>query len=239
MERTGGQSLKELHELYLRLRETQDAVDRGPRQVKARQNIAQQKQVDLDALKQKQKSLKMAADQKSLQLKTNEAKILDLKSKLNQASSNKEFDILKNQIAADSMSNSVLEDEILDSLEKVDQAQAQCKQAELELGTANSEEARVAKEVAAASAGLQSQIASLQASIAELEKLIPGDISNQYRRLVQAHGAAAFAEVEGSTCTACYVSIPPQQFVVLKTGQIVICKTCGKLQYVRPDEGKA
>ena len=103
MERTGGQNLKDLHDLYLRLRETQDAVERGPRQVKARQQIVQQKQADLEALKQKQKSLKMAADQKALQLKSNEAKIIDLKSKLNQASSNKEFDILKNQVAADTM----------------------------------------------------------------------------------------------------------------------------------------
>ena len=235
MERTGRHNLKDLHELYLRLREVQDALDRGPRQVKARQQIVQQKQTDLEAHKQKQKSLKMAADQKSLQLKTNEAKILDLKSKLNQASSNKEYDILKNQVAADSMANSVLEDEILDSLEKVDQAQVQNQQLDKELATAKTEEARVAKEVSETAPKLQAQVVEIQASIAEVEKTLPGEVSALYRRLVQAHGSNAFAEVEGSTCTACYVSIPPQQLVILKTGQIVFCKTCGKLQYLKQE----
>ena len=111
----------------------------------------------------------------------------------------------------------------------------QCQQAEQDLVTAKSEEARVSKEVAAAAAGLQSQISTTQASIAELEKLIPGDISLNYKRLVQTHGAAAFAAVEGSTCTSCYVSIPPQHHVILKTGQSVVCKTCGKLQYVQQE----
>lgn len=235
MERTGGMILRELHKLHQQLREVQSSLDRGPRLLKARQQATQQKQAELDAHKQKHKSLKMAADQKSLQLKTNEAKISDLKSKLNQASSNKEYEILKNQIAADSMANSVLEDEILNSLEKVDEAQGETGKIDKELATAKSDEARVAQEVAAAAPGLQKQIAECQAAIAESERTLPGDISLIYRRLIQAHGSDAFAEVEGTNCTACYVSVPAQQLMILKTGQIVICKTCGKLQYLRQE----
>jgi hypothetical protein len=232
MERTGGVSVNELHKLYQQFQEVQDTLERGPRLHKGRQQATLQKQAELEAHKQKQKLLKMAADQKSLQLKTNEAKILDLKGKLNQASSNKEFEILKNQIAADTMSNSVLEDEILNSLEKVDEAQVQAAKIDKELISAKADEARIAQEVAAAAPGLQKQAAELQATIAEAEKRLPVEISALYRRLIQAHGAGAFAEVEGSTCTACYVSVPPQHLMVLKTGQVIMCKTCGKMQYL-------
>lgn len=228
----GGASLKQLHLLHQQLQELQETLDRGPRQVKVRGQIVTQKQADVEAQKQKYKSLRMLADQKSLQLKSNEAKLGDLKVKLNQASSNKEFDSLRNQIAADTMSTSVLEDEILDTLEKVDEAHQQIGKLDQELATSKSEHARITAEVEAAAPGLKAQVAATQAKIAEKERELPGDIANQYKRLVQAYGPAAFAPVEGSLCTSCYVNIPPQQFVILKTGQIVICKTCGKLQYV-------
>ena len=72
-------------------------------------------------LKEKLLELRKSADGKSLQLKSNEAKNLDLTAKLNAASSNKEYEIISSQIEADKMANSVLEDEILEALDKVDQ----------------------------------------------------------------------------------------------------------------------
>ena len=67
--------------------------------------------------------MRVAADQKQLQLKAGEEKIKDLKRKLNAAASNREYQILKEQIAADDMAKSVLEDEIIEALEKIDQFQ--------------------------------------------------------------------------------------------------------------------
>ena len=120
--------LKRLHELHLRLQELQQQLEHGPRQVKARQQILASKQAEIDAFKAELKQARMLADQKNLQLKTNESKIADLKAKLNQATSNREFDIIRSQIDADMMANSVLEDEILEVLEKVDQIQQKIEQ---------------------------------------------------------------------------------------------------------------
>jgi predicted nucleic acid-binding Zn-ribbon protein len=223
--------LAELHRLHLQLREVQEQIDRGPRQLKARQQALQQKQADLEAQRQKQKALKLAADQKSLQLKSNEAKIDDLRVKLNQASSNREFDIIRAQIDADKMANSVLEDEILDALEKVDAAQKAVRQLESALATATSEEARLAGEIGAALPGLDARKAELQQALATVERRLPGDVLPQYRRLVQAHGAAALAELDGSTCSSCYVSLPAQVAMQVRAGQIIFCKTCGRLLY--------
>jgi hypothetical protein len=54
----------------------------------------------------------------------------------------------------------------------------------------------------------------------------------QYRRLAQAHGAAALAEVDGSTCSSCYVSLPQQMVMQVRDGQALFCKTCGRLLYM-------
>lgn len=226
--------LAELHRLHLQLREVQEQLDRGPRLLKARQQVTQQKQADVEAQRQKQKTLRLAAEQKSLQLKSNEAKIDDLRAKLNQASSNREFDIIRAQIDADKMANSVLEDEILDALEKVDTAQIAVRQLEEELAAAKTADARLAAQIESSLPGLDARTAELKQALATVEARLPADVVPQYSRLVQAYGAAALAEVEGSTCTSCYVSLPPQMVVSVKTGVIVTCKTCGRFLYQAP-----
>ncbi len=52
-------------------------------------------------------------------------RIVDLEGKLNTAASNREFSLLKEQIAADEQANSVLSDEILEALEQLDLMQDQ------------------------------------------------------------------------------------------------------------------
>lgn len=236
MDNRVGNGLTELHRLLLALQEVQEQIDRGPRQLKVRQQTVVQKQADLEAQKQKYKSLRMNADQKSLQLKSNEAKIGDLKGKLNQAQSNREFDIIRAQIEADTVANSVLEDEILDSLEKVDGAHIAIKKLEEEVAHAKSEESRITAEIAAALPGIQARQAELNTAIVSAETRLPDEIKTPYRRLVQAYGAAALAHVDGNTCTSCYVSLPPQMVMQVRSGQTMFCKTCGRLLYMRPEE---
>ncbi len=62
---------------------------------------------------------------KQLQLREREARIKDLQVKLNTCSSNREYQALKEQIAADQQANSVLSDEILEALERIDVLQAE------------------------------------------------------------------------------------------------------------------
>ena len=62
----------------------------------------------------------MAVDKKQLQLKTGEDKVKDLRYKLNASTSNREYQALLEQIAADEMANSVLADEILEGLDACD-----------------------------------------------------------------------------------------------------------------------
>jgi predicted nucleic acid-binding Zn-ribbon protein len=234
MEKSADNGLAELHRLHLAAKEVQEQIERGPRQLKVRQQNTAQKQSELEAQKQKHKALRVNADQKSLQLKSNEAKIGELKVKLNQAASNREFDIIRAQMEADTVANSVLEDEILDVLEKVDAAHLAIKKLEEEVAQAKADETRAQSEISAAQPGREARLAELQKAIANAESRLPEDILGPYRRLVQAYGAAALAEVDGTTCTSCFVSLPPQMVMRVRSGEAVFCKTCGRLLYMPP-----
>jgi len=226
--------LQQLHLLHLQLKEVLDALDRGPKQIKAKQQFVAQRAAELEGQREKQKKLKVSLDQANLQLKSNESKLDQLKGKLNAANSNKEYEVFTAQIEADTMAKSVLEDEILGMLDKLDESKGLVAAAEKNLESAKADEAKLTAEVSAAEAGLKSKVADLQEKIRQSESVIPGDIQGQFRRMVAQNGADAFAEVDGDVCTGCYVGLPPQTFVELKTGKVLFCKSCGRLMYLRP-----
>jgi predicted nucleic acid-binding Zn-ribbon protein len=228
-QRTNG--VKELHRLHLQLREVQEQLERGPRQLRARQQITLQKQTDLENARQALKSAKIAVDQKNLQLKSCENKLGELKGKLNGATSNREYDALRKEIDADEMAKSVLEDEIIAALEKVDAAQIAIKKVELDFAAAQAEEKRFGAEQGASEAPLRNRLTELETAVTAAETCLPPDAATMYRRLVQKHGADALAQVDGNICSACYVALPPQLMVQLNAGQIIFCKTCGRLVY--------
>jgi predicted nucleic acid-binding Zn-ribbon protein len=229
--------LKRLHELHLRLQELQQQLEHGPRQVKARQQILAKKQAEVDTLKAELKQVRVLADQKNLQLKTNESKIADLRVKLNQATSNREFDIIRSQIDADTMANSVLEDEILEVLEKVDQFQQKIAKAEGEANQTAADIRKFAGEVESTAPQLRSKATEIEGSLREAEKILPDSTMAMYRRLVLAHGAGALAYVEGKSCSACNEILSPNYIVELNMGKFIFCRSCGRLLY-RPVEGE-
>lgn len=226
--------LQQLHLLHLQLKEVLDALDRGPKQIKAKQQYVAQRAAEVEGQKERQKKQKLTLDQANLQLKSNEAKLDQLKAKLNSANSNKEYEIFSSQIEADTVANSVLEDEILGLLDKLDEGKGQIAEAEKILEAAREDEKKLTGNITAAEPGLKAKVADLQEQIRQSESVIPDDIKGQFRRLVQSNGADAFAEVEGDVCTGCFVMLPPQSFVELKRGKVMFCKSCGRLLYQRP-----
>ena len=227
--------LKRLHELHIRLQDINKQLEHGPRQVKARQQILAKKQAEVDALKAELKQTRMLADQKNLQLKTNESKIEQLRGKLNQATSNREFDIIKSQIDADTMANSVLEDEILEVLEKVDQHQQKIKQIDDDAAQTPADVRRVAQEVETMAPKLRGAghraADGTRGSREDPALDCDGDLSPA-RAGTRRRGAGDGRDI--SACTACFEILTANYLVELNTGKFLFCRSCGRLLY-RPE----
>jgi predicted nucleic acid-binding Zn-ribbon protein len=220
---SAGTNFAVLHRLHLALHEVQEQLTRGPRQVKAREQLVLQADTDLTTKRDQFKQLRVTSDRKSLDLKTNEAKIADLRGKLNACSSNREFDIIKGQIEADTVANSVLQDEILELLETIDGAHAGIKEAEQKVAKARDELKRFSDQFATDSAGLKSKSDELLTQIKQSESGLGGDLAEKYRRLVEAHGAEAMAPCEAGICGNCHVQVTPQNKVRLNSGNVIFC----------------
>jgi len=213
------------------LSDLRERLARGPKQIQAREAHVAKLQQDLGKLHDNAKSCRISADKKQLDLRTSENKIIELRTKLNACSSNKEYQALLDQIAAAEMANSVLSDEILEALEQIDGLDANVATAEEELITVGADLDKVRGELADAAVSIRADVARLEAELTSAEKSLPEDIKSGYDRIVKAKGQDALAAVDDDTCGGCYQQITANMQNDLALGRAVFCRSCGRLLY--------
>ena len=226
------ESLATLHRIHRQLADLRDRLERGPKQVKASEANVKKCEGELAQAKDAFKAAKLAGDEKQLQLKSREAKLADLTAKLNMAQSNKEYQLLKDQIAADKQANSVLADEILEALEKQDQLQAAIKIAEQNLTKTKDDMAKVRQRVGDQQQGLETELGRVTGELKAAEDLLHGDFKDNYLRLSRTLGADALAPTEGDSCGGCSQTFTTQTLNLLKLDKPVFCKSCGRMLYL-------
>jgi uncharacterized protein len=226
------EALSTLHRIHRQLADLRDRLQRGPKQIRVAEGTVKSSENGLAQAKENYKQAKMAADEKQLQLRQREARIKDLQVKLNTANSNKEYQLLKDQIAADSQANSVLSDEILEALERMDELQAAIKQADENLAKTKDELQKVRKRIEEQLQGLETELARVQQELNSAEDLLPEDFKAEYLRLAKSRGEDALAPVEGGTCGGCFQTLTPQTIDQLRLDRPIFCKSCGRLLYL-------
>lgn len=233
--KVNGALLRELHRIHIQRTDLRGRLERGPRQLNATQAACQQLQETLVTAKAELQRARINSDDKQLQLKSREARVTDLKNKLNGCSSNREYQALSEQIAADEQANSVLADEILEALEKIDELHAGVALLDGQSKQAKENADQVARRVADETSRLESELARVEAALADAESQLPADVRPEYRRVAEARGEEALAEVEGDFCGGCNQSVTPQMLNELSMALPVFCRTCGALLYTPED----
>ncbi|MFO0819396.1 MAG: phospholipase [Pirellulales bacterium] len=229
-------ALEELHRIHRQLTDVTERIASGPKQIKAAEAAVAKAEADLVSAKDLYKKTRLGADEKQLHLKQRESKLKDLQGKLNAAESNREYQLLKEQIAADEKANSVLTDEILEALENLDKRQADVKSAETSLAKIKMELERVKLRVSNLQQTLESELARVRAELANSEAQLPEEFKVEYLRVTKARGEDALAAVENDSCGHCSRMLTPQTMNELHMQKPVFCKACGCLLYLLPGE---
>ncbi len=224
--------LRTLHRIHRQLTDLRSQLSRCPRQIKAGEAMVAKAQADVDELQEKLKKTKLASDEKQLQLKSREARIVEINVKLNTAASNREFTTFKEQIAADEQANSVLSDEILEGLEYIDELQAELDSLKAELEKQKSEHEQRVVDVQAKTERLQAELERVEAELVETEKEIPSAVRPDYVRLTASKGEEALAPIDGDSCGGCYQTLTTQVMSQLQLSRLVRCPNCNAFLYL-------
>lgn len=224
--------LRDLHRIHCRRTDLLDRLRRGPLRIQATENLANQAQAERDAGKELLKRLRMNCDGKELQLGEREGRVEDTRGKLNACSSNREYQALIEQIAADEQATSVLSDEILELLDKISQQEKTVEKQEAKLAKAQQDRDAARKQVDEGRAGLEDELAQVTAELARAEDALTGDFKVNYKRMAKARGEDALAVLDGENCTGCYQRVTTQQINLLSLSRPVFCGGCGRLLYL-------
>lgn len=224
--------LRTLHRMHRQLADLRERLARGPRLIQARQAHVQRMEQHLAQLQAEAKALRIAVDEKQLQLRESEEKVRRYQRQLNEAKSNPEYQALLEQIKAVRMAISVLEDEILEGLEKVDQFRLTLDQAQADLALAKAEAEKTIQEIQNQQPTLQAEIQRIETELAQQEQLLSSEIREVYQRLLRQRGEEALAPVEGQSCGGCHQQVPINMISQIKLNQVVFCKSCGRLLYL-------
>jgi predicted nucleic acid-binding Zn-ribbon protein len=225
-------ALRELHRIHQRLADLRDRLERGPKQVRAREANVAQLEARLNEAKDRAKQMQMGLDRKNLDLKAGEQKVIDLRVKLNGANSNREYQAFLEQIAAAEMAGSVLSDEILEGMEKVDQLHLATKEAEKNLAAGKQEMQKAKEAVESSAATIRSDVAALETELSQAEKALPSELKADYERVVRSKGADSLSSVDDGVCTGCGQQITLNMQNELRLSKLVFCKSCGRLLYL-------
>jgi len=223
--------LQTLHRILRQKSDLMDQLERGPKQIQTAKAKVDSAKQGLEDIRGKQKQLRMDADRRQLQLREREQRIVTLEGRMNAAKENREYQTLKEQIAADRQANNVLSDEILELLEQVDEVHTQIDPAVARIKQLEAEAAQVENRVNERLKLVEGDLQRVLVELAEMEQSLSSDFRKDYDRLVSVKGEDAIAEIEGNCCGGCYQVLTPQLLDKLLHHTSVICPSCGRLLY--------
>lgn len=223
--------IRRIHRLLRLQNDLNDQLESGPKKIQLVKLNEENFLRIWDDAKTELKRIRQTIEEKQLQLDERESKVGQLRVRMNTCDSNKEFQMIKERIAADVQANSVLQDEILELLERLDAQKLTCDTSKL-----NFEKAQVDKDVAIET--IKSQHQQLQVKLSrvtgELDtevKKLPGEILAEYRHGLKGLGENVFAETDGQNCGNCFQSLTVQKSADLRMKRAVYCQGCGCLLY--------
>lgn len=230
------EALRRLHRIHQQLRDLSERLERGPRIARAHEANLSRVQKELAELQAKHKSQRVRVDDKQLQLKSREAEIARRRGQLREAKDNRSYQGLLDQIAADEKASSVLEDEILEAMERFDEMNKRLAVAQAAVAKAQEDAIKSSEEVDLEGPKIRQDIERLQGELTQSENDLPPDFRDVYRRLVRAKGSDALAPIQGEFCGGCNQHVPLNMYNTLASSQPVFCRSCGCLLYLPEDE---
>ena len=225
-------ALRKLHRIHRQLTDLRERLARGPKQLTAADANLASLQQTYEARQGSLTQARVQSDQRQLQLKSAEDRITDMKRKRNECSTNREYQALIEQIAADEMATSVLSDEILEIMEKIDELQNVVQESKTAVDKAQLEMDKLKQRIAEEQQTVEVEVSHSSDELATAEKQLPGDFKAEYERVVKARGEDALTAVESEMCGGCFRTITPQMVNELHMARPVFCKSCGRMLYL-------
>ncbi len=227
------ETLKQLQEVDSELFRLRREQQHKPLELERAKQVLAEEQAKAGAVEARLNATQVQRKEKELELSTAEARVKKLQMQLFQLKTNKEYSAMQHEIDIGKADSSLLEEEILHVLEKIDQIKHEHSQ---QLVRVNQQQAALAQEEVRIQQALQTiaqQMQQLEAKRATLTPLVEPASLALYERVLANRDGLALVPIVKESCGGCNMVQPPQVIneAHLKA-KLATCDSCNRILYV-------
>ncbi|MFH1441287.1 MAG: C4-type zinc ribbon domain-containing protein [Candidatus Omnitrophota bacterium] len=207
-----------------------------PEKIKEAQACFEAKKQNLQDLEKKSLDLQKYKKDRELELASYEENAKKLQGQLFQLKTNKDYQAMQQQIKEVKADSSVIEDKVLQIMEKVDVIKSDIEKEKLKVQAEekvfNEEKNKINNRIKEIDDRLSQLDAQRKQNIPSIE---PG-LFSQYEKVLINREGVAIVEVKNNCCQGCNMSMPPQVINQIRMYEnIVICEFCSRILYVESE----
>jgi Zn-ribbon protein, possibly nucleic acid-binding len=225
--------LKRVQSLKNKINELEASQERRKQDVQ-KKKVQIEKEKTLAEKKHEEKiAVQKEIDRKELDLKTNEGEIAKYNVQLNSIKTNKEYSALISEIGSKKADMSILEDEILDTMSRLEMANQGYVKATEDLRNEEESLKDLISSVDAETKEADIEIEKIKNEQKKYIDLLDEHTLKNYNRLSNIIGGKAIVPVIGNVCGGCSMNITTQTLNELMGGKdLVFCRSCSRILYL-------
>ncbi len=190
-----------------------------------KQNMATLEKNLLDLQKQRK--------DKELELASKEEAAKKLQTQLYALKTNKEYQVMLQQIQDAKADSSVIEDKILELFDKADKAKLEIEQEKLKLKDEEKLFIEQKKKVEDRIKVIDDRLSQLESQRTQIIPEVEPKMLAQYDRILFSRDGLAIVQVKNNSCAGCNMLVPPQVINLIKMYErIITCEVCNRILYI-------
>jgi uncharacterized protein len=226
--------LVKLQELDSEIYALENELTAKPLEIKAIEASFEAKKQNLVVLESKSLDLQKQRKEKELELASNVEAVKKLQGQLYSLKTNKEFQVMQQQILAAKADGSVIEEKILISFEESDKINAQVKQENLKLKNDENIFFAQKKSIETRIQDINSRLSQLGAQRKQIIPDIDPKMLKEYERILLSRDGLAIVTVKDNSCGGCHMLVPPQVINLIRMYEhIITCEMCNRILYIK------
>ncbi|MFH0918353.1 MAG: C4-type zinc ribbon domain-containing protein [Candidatus Omnitrophota bacterium] len=205
-----------------------------PQEIQALEAVFELKKQDLAVLEKKALDLQKQRKEKELELATNAEGVKKLSGQLFSLKTNKEFQIMQQQIADAKADGAVIEEKILVFFEESDKIKAQIDAENLRLKDEEKVFLQQKKAVELRSQEILGRLSQLDAQRQQIIPAIEPKMLQEYEKILHSRSGLAIVTVKDNSCGGCHMLVPPQVINLIRMYEhIITCEVCNRILYIK------
>lgn len=225
--------LKRLQSLSNKISELEASQERRKQDVQKKKKQLENEKILAEKKHEAKIAVQKEIDRKELSLKASEEEITKFNVQLNSIKSNKEYSILVSEIDSKKADMSVLEDEILVTMSKLEASNQEYEKAKEVLRDHEESLKELIKNVEVEAKDVDNEIEKIKSEQKKYIDLLDEHSLKHYNRLSNIKGGKAVVPVIGNVCSGCSMNIRAQTLNALMSGKdLVFCQSCSRILYL-------